>query len=111
MIDARQIGPIYLTDTGRTCWTCIRGTCILPSVNDTTASASLAERWGRTIETKRREQQMSQWELADLAHTSQQTISRIERGAQGVTDTLKVRIAKAFGMSAGDLFTYDEVPA
>ncbi|OIO06608.1 MAG: hypothetical protein AUJ52_11860 [Elusimicrobia bacterium CG1_02_63_36] len=48
--------------------------------------------------TKAREaKKMSQRELADALHTKQQTVSRIERGAQNVTIETLDRIARALG--------------
>lgn len=50
---------------------------------------------------------ISQAQLAKSAGTSQQTISRIEKGTQGVTDSLKQRISRALGMKVADLFPLD----
>ena len=48
--------------------------------------------------TKAREaKKMSQRELAEALHTKQQTVSRIERGAQNVTIETLDRIARALG--------------
>ena len=48
--------------------------------------------------TKAREaKKMSQRDLADALHTKQQTVSRIERGAQNVTIETLEKIARALG--------------
>ena len=48
--------------------------------------------------TKAREaKRMSQQDLANALHTKQQTVSRIERGAQNVTIETLDRIARALG--------------
>jgi len=73
-----------------------------------TDTQTLNERWGQRVEEKRKEKGMSQDGLALTARTSQQTISRIELGQQGVADDLRVRIAQALGVKPGELFTYEE---
>lgn len=75
---------------------------------DTTTVETLAQRWGRMIEEKRKGLGMKQSDLADAAKTSQQNVSRIEMGSQAPSDALRVRIAGALGEKVGDLFAYGE---
>lgn len=65
-----------------------------------------AQRHGYLVAEARCSIPISQQSLAELAGTTQQTISRIEKGEQGTTDALRVKIAKALGKSTADLFPY-----
>lgn len=49
--------------------------------------------WGAGVRALRQLKNLSQAELAAKASTTQATISRIENGARGVSDSLKMRIA------------------
>ena len=54
---------------------------------------------------------MSQTELARKIGRTQGTVSRIELGTIGLSDELKLRIARALGCPVGELFDWpsDEV--
>lgn len=51
---------------------------------------------------------MNQSELGKLAGVSRQTISLIERGDYSPSVTLALKLAKIFGVSVEDIFTYVE---
>lgn len=69
---------------------------------------TIAERHGHLVRAARESLAISQQTLADSADTTQQTISRVEKGKQVASDELRVRIAGALGMSAHDIFPYFE---
>ena len=69
---------------------------------------SIAAHHGRLVMDARLEDGISQAALAVAAGTTQQTISRIENGTQGVSDTLKVAIAKVLRKKVGELFPLGE---
>jgi transcriptional regulator with XRE-family HTH domain len=64
--------------------------------------------WGKRVRVERAARGWSQLQLADLAGVSQSVISRLERGEPGLRDGRRVRIAKALGLSAAELFPYRE---
>lgn len=64
--------------------------------------------WGEGVKWLRSGYDMTQAELAELAGTTQATISRIERGSQEISDALRVRIARALKVDAQVLFPYRE---
>jgi putative transcriptional regulator len=53
--------------------------------------------------------EMTQQELADKAGVTRQTILAIEAGKYSPSLTLAFKIAKAFKMSVGDVFQYEDV--
>ena len=61
------------------------------------AEADIEMRVALEITRAREAKKMSQRELADALKTKQQTVSRIERGAQNVTIETLDRIARALG--------------
>ena len=61
------------------------------------AEADIELRVALEITKAREARKMSQRELADALKTKQQTVSRIERGAQNVTIETLDRIARALG--------------
>lgn len=58
----------------------------------------------------RKQRGLSQAELADIIGVEQPTISRFERGFDGVTLRLIKQIAAALGVSVAELFNEDAVP-
>ena len=69
---------------------------------------TLAQRWGLKIAELRSDQNISQVDLAAAAGTTQQTISRIERGEQVPSDGMRVRLARALDVYVTELFRYDD---
>jgi transcriptional regulator with XRE-family HTH domain len=69
---------------------------------------------GKRIRDKRNEMGLSQRGLANKAKTSQQAISRIERGRQEMNTSLAARIAQSLEISMEYLvhgaFSLDELP-
>jgi transcriptional regulator with XRE-family HTH domain len=65
--------------------------------------------WGQKIKARRRALGMTQAHLAELATTTQASISRIERGDQPPGDDLKWRLAGALGETVERLFQYPAV--
>lgn len=51
---------------------------------------------------------VNQQEMGALVQTSRQTISQIERGDYSPSVTLALKIAKACGVTAEDIFEYEE---
>jgi putative transcriptional regulator len=51
---------------------------------------------------------INQAELGKLADVSRQTISSIERGEYNPSVILALKIAKIFGVSVEEIFTYEE---
>ena len=74
-------------------------------------TSEMRRRHGENVKTARDEAEISQTTLAELAGTSQQVISRLEKGMQGASDSLRVRIARALNVDPAELFPYytDEV--
>lgn len=64
--------------------------------------------WSDRVRLERILRSWSQHDLARVAGVTQPQVSRIERGRQGTSRTVLVKIAKAFGERAGDLFPYDD---
>lgn len=79
-------------------------------MTDTTAAdpgqLTTNQRHGILVAEARVKKRISQATLAQTADTTQQTISRIEKGEQGTTDALRIRIARALGSDTADLFPY-----
>ena len=69
---------------------------------------TLAQRWGLKIVELRGDRDISQVDLAAAAGTTQQTISRVERGEQVPSDGMRIRLAKALDVYVTELFRYDE---
>lgn len=61
---------------------------------------------GQMVRLRREELGVTQVDLATAAGTNQQTISRVERATMTPNDALRVAIAKALQMRAGELFMY-----
>ena len=74
----------------------------------TKTKLTLPERHGLLVADRRNHEEISQRTLAELADTSQQTISRIEAGTCGTSDDMRVRIADALGVKAAELFPYED---
>ena len=51
---------------------------------------------------------INQSELGKLAHVSRQTISLIERGDYSPSVALALKLAKIFGVSVEEIFSYEE---
>lgn len=64
--------------------------------------------WARRIKMHRQAQGLTQREVARRAGVSTATLSRIEAGKRGISDTLKPRIARAVGATADVLFAFNE---
>jgi transcriptional regulator with XRE-family HTH domain len=65
---------------------------------------------GRKVERLRREQGMSQVELAEKIGVRQATISRIEASRQNLSLNLLQRVADALNVAPADLLTEDPQP-
>lgn len=73
-----------------------------------TSSTATGYVWGTGIRALRSLHGITQTELAEKAGTTQVTISRIELGSRQISDTLRVRIARALNVNPHDLFPYIE---
>jgi putative transcriptional regulator len=51
---------------------------------------------------------VNQYEMGKLVGVSRQTISQIERGDYSPSVTLALKIAKIFGVTVEDIFSYEE---
>lgn len=58
----------------------------------------------------RSQQGINQSDLGRLVGVSRQTISMIERGDYSPSVTLALKIARYFGTTVEDIFTYEEDP-
>lgn len=67
--------------------------------------------WGQNVQHGRKALDMSQVDLAEACHVTQQTISSIERGEYAPRDDLKVRIATALHQDVRQLFPLIRVSA
>lgn len=65
--------------------------------------------WGRHVRDRRKLLGMTQEQLAELALTTQVSVSRIERGDQCPSDELKWRLANALRSTLEDLFAYPPI--
>ena len=59
----------------------------------------------------RKERNMQQAELAKLVGVRRETISNLERGEYNPSLKLAMDIAKVFGKSVEEIFTFEEDPA
>lgn len=62
--------------------------------------------WGRRLREVRTEREMSGSELASKTGVTRQHIQRIETGKCTASDSVRVRIAEALGVSVDDIFDY-----
>lgn len=69
-------------------------------------SAEVRLTWGERI--RQRRGAMTQTELARKIGRTQGLVSKIELGSVGVTDELKLRIARALECQVGDLFGWPD---
>jgi transcriptional regulator with XRE-family HTH domain len=69
---------------------------------------SIRERWGAKVRKRRQARGWSQQQLGDACVPSidQTTISRIELGAAGTTDELRIAIARALDTTPATLFAW-----
>lgn len=51
---------------------------------------------------------VNQYEMGQMVGVSRQTISLIERGDYSPSVTLALKIAKVFGVTVEDIFSYEE---
>lgn len=63
---------------------------------------------GERVRHRREELSMTQKQLADMAGTTQQHLSFLERGAVEPRTDLKVRLAQALSVPVAELFPYPE---
>ena len=64
----------------------------------------LLTRFGKTLRELRTERGLSQWALADAAGMDHNYVGMIERGERNPAIVNVVKIAKALGVSPGELF-------
>lgn len=64
--------------------------------------------WGAGVRFLRTTQGLSQVELSSLSGVPQATISRLENGSTKISDTVRVRIARALQVDPHTLFPYLE---
>ena len=81
----------------------LRGEMKDPEFRRLYQEADIELRVALEITRAREAKKMSQRELAEALKTKQQTVSRIERGAQNVTIETLDKIARALGVSIEDL--------
>lgn len=68
----------------------------------------LLREWGSNLRTRRGS--LTQERLAELSGVDQSTISRIEHAKlEGISDTIKLKLAGALCCTIGDLFPYPNV--
>lgn len=68
------------------------------------APDGLLSEWGSNLRRRRESIGLSQERVAELALSTQATISRIEKGLQAPSEHLKWRLAGALGVTVGALF-------
>ena len=61
---------------------------------------------GARLAAIRRQANLSQTELADVVGITQASVSRIESGVQGMTESVKVRMADALGLAPDELWPF-----
>jgi transcriptional regulator with XRE-family HTH domain len=66
-------------------------------------TASINATWGARVRRIRREKELTATAVAKEAGIARETLHRIERG-QGVSDDVKIRLAKAIGVDPNELF-------
>lgn len=69
----------------------------------------LHKSWGEKVRARRTGWGFSQDRLAEIAGTTQATISRIEKGLQCPSDGLKWKLAGALGETVEHLFPYPAI--
>lgn len=70
---------------------------------------TLRAEWGIRVRAAREERGLTVSKLAHLADVDQGNLSRVERGVQGVSDEMRMRISKALGIEVADLFIYPPI--
>lgn len=70
---------------------------------------SLHQSWGAKVRARREELSVTQVGLAAATSTTQATISRIERGDQCPSDSMKWKLAGALHVTVEGLFPYPAV--
>lgn len=73
------------------------------------ANPDLRSQWGNAVRERRKQQGLTQWELATAANIQQGTLSKIERGEFAPADALRIAIAQALECEVVDLFAYPVV--
>lgn len=74
-----------------------------------TQVATLRAEWGARIRAAREARGLTVAKLARRADVDQGNLSRIERGVQGVSDDMRMRISAALETEVADLFCYPSV--
>lgn len=72
-------------------------------------ATGLRAEWGAKIRAARQERGLTVSKLARLADVDQGNLSRVERGVQGVSDDMRMRIAAALGVEVSELFAYPPI--
>ncbi len=67
--------------------------------------------WGRRVRARREALEMRSVDLALKCGLSAQRIHQIETGECGTSDRLRIKVADALGVGAGELFPYPVDPA
>lgn len=63
-------------------------------------------RWGNQVRKLRKEQELTVAALARRADVDLGTISRVERGLVNASEQTREQIAKALGVTTGDIWNY-----
>lgn len=66
-------------------------------------TANINVTWGARVRRIRREKELTATQVAREAGIARETLHRIERG-QGISDEVKIRLAKAIGEDPNELF-------
>ena len=64
--------------------------------------------WADNLKAAREAAGLSQFDLAVRALIDQGTISKMENGTRGISDDAKVKLARALGVPAGELFPFPD---
>ena len=70
--------------------------------------SEISIKFGKKMRKLRMEKQLSQEELADIAHVHRTYIGTIERAEKNITLVNIEKIAKALGVSIHELITFDD---
>lgn len=73
-------------------------------------TATLGSFWGARVAARRADLGLTQTQFAEVVGTTQQTISKIEKGEMIPHDKLKVTIAQRTGTKVDELFAWPEGP-